>query len=45
MREFQDKADIQALMANVKSLDFARIKQYADLFGEWGFIAELKSRL
>lgn len=34
-RELQDKADIQALISKFSSLDWKRIKIYADLFDEW----------
>lgn len=44
-REFQDKADIQALMETVADLDFKLIKDYADMFDEWKFISELRQRL
>ena len=44
-REFQDKADIQALLEKNKGLDFKLIKTYADLFNEWDFIQELRSRI
>ncbi|MGH1468881.1 MAG: hypothetical protein ACRBBP_08395 [Bdellovibrionales bacterium] len=37
-RELQDKADIQALLTQNQNLDFSKIKEYADLFNEWGFI-------
>jgi predicted nucleotidyltransferase len=43
-REFQDKADIQFLIRNVKDLDFELIKKYADLFDEWSFIDEIKKK-
>lgn len=44
-REFQDKADIQALLELDKDLNFKEIKQYADLFDEWVFIEDLRKRL
>ena len=44
-REFQDKADIQALMETCVDLDFKKIKNYADVFDEWPFILELKAKL
>lgn len=43
-REFQDKADIQALLKTVTKLDFDLIKKYADLFDEWEFISNLRKR-
>ena len=43
-REFQDKADIQFLIRNVKNLDFDVIKKYADLFNEWSTIDEIKNK-
>lgn len=44
-REFQDKADIQALMEINSSLDFKQIKIYADMFDEWKFIKDLSESL
>lgn len=44
-REFQDKADIQSLLERFKDLDFQLIKKYADMFGEWEFIDNLRNRL
>ncbi len=44
-REFQDKADIQALMENCHNLDFDKIKEYADMFEEWQFIQDLRDKL
>lgn len=44
-REFKDKADIQALLEQAKSLDDDLIKKYADLFGEWEFIRLLKEKI
>ena len=44
-REFQDKADIQALLEKTANLNFDLIKKYADIFGEWSFIVELRSKL
>jgi hypothetical protein len=41
-RELQDKADIQALMTKIPSLDFTRIKGYADLYSEWSEIERLR---
>lgn len=43
-REFQDKADIQFILSSQKDLDWNLIKTYADLFGEWEVINEIKSR-
>ncbi|MDZ4677447.1 MAG: nucleotidyl transferase AbiEii/AbiGii toxin family protein [Oligoflexia bacterium] len=41
-RELQDKADIQALiLAHNSSMDWKRIKEYADLFNEWEVIKKL----
>lgn len=42
-REFQDKADIQALIYGCANLDFQLVKIYADMFGEWAFIEKLRS--
>jgi hypothetical protein len=44
-RELQDKADIQNLMRKNPDLDFDRIKQYADLFGEWETLQQLRKGL
>lgn len=44
-REFQDKADIQALMEKNANLDYNLIRSYADLFDQWGFIEMIKARL
>lgn len=41
-RELKDKADIQALMIAHPSLDWNRVKSYADLFGEWSTIENLR---
>lgn len=44
-REFQDKADIQALLQKNKTIDLNIVKKYADMFNEWPFILELKNRI
>ncbi len=44
-REFKDKADIQALIEIHSNLDWAKVKTYADLFGEWPFIESLKGKV
>lgn len=44
-RELQDKADIQFLFENVENLDLERIKSYADLFGQWNAINEIKNKI
>jgi hypothetical protein len=43
-RELQDLADIQKLMEKNPGLDWRRLQQYAELFGEWERIAALRSR-
>ncbi len=43
-REFTDKGDILTVIRNVPDLDFNKIKEYADLFGVWNEICDLKSR-
>jgi hypothetical protein len=43
-RELQDKADIQFLIAASPALDWQRIRSYADLFGQWEVIDELKAK-
>lgn len=45
MREFQDKADIQALMEANELLNFDQVKIYADMFDQWDFIQALRSKL
>lgn len=42
-RVFQDKADIQYLIKSQDDLDWDIIKEYADLFGEWEAIVEIKN--
>jgi hypothetical protein len=42
-RLLQDKADIQFLLSSIEDLDFEKIKKYADLFGEWESILEIKN--
>ncbi len=44
-RELQDKADIQFLIENVESLDWQRIKSYADLFQQWEVINDIKNKI
>ena len=44
-REFQDKADIQFLIENHSNLDWNKIKSYAELFGKWGDIEEIKNKI
>ncbi len=44
-REFQDKADIQFLIASQGSLDWELIKKYADLFSEWEVIDEIRKKI
>lgn len=41
-RMLQDKADIQSIISKNKDLDWAKIKQYADIFDEWNTIEELR---
>jgi len=41
-RELQDKADIKSLIEKYPELDWAEVKTYADLFGEWKFIQSLR---
>ena len=43
-REFQDKADIRALMEKYPEMNWDKVKIYADLFDEWPFIDSLRSR-
>lgn len=44
-RELQDKADIQFLIENVTSLDWEKIKSYADLFKQWEVINDIKNKI
>lgn len=37
-REYQDKADIQALINISRDLDWHRLKEYAELFDQWEFL-------
>lgn len=43
-REFQDKADIQYLIQSQDQMDWSLIKKYADLFGEWEVVNEIKAK-
>lgn len=43
-RELQDKADIVALIHLGKALDWARLKQYAELFNQWEFLKKYKNQ-
>jgi hypothetical protein len=43
-RELQDKADIQALISKCPGLDWARIQKYAELFGQWDAIQEIRDK-
>jgi hypothetical protein len=42
-RETKDKADIQRLIEASPALDWAQIKRYADLFGEWAAVEALRT--
>ncbi len=44
-REFQDKADILAVLDQHRSLDLQKIKDYANMFDEWPAMEELLKRL
>lgn len=44
-REFKEKADIQALIERLENtLDWEKIKTYADLFGKWSEILLIKNK-
>ena len=43
-RELQDRADIQRLIEVSPSLDWARIRQYADLYSQWPAVEDLRRR-
>ena len=45
VREHQDKADIQNLIAKHGKLDWNRIRKYADLFGQWPEMERLKKSI
>jgi hypothetical protein len=42
-REYQDKADILALIQKNPGLDFSKVKFYADIFSEWSTIETMRS--
>jgi predicted nucleotidyltransferase len=42
-RELQDKADIKNLVKKYPKMDWEKVRQYADLFGQWPFIESLKA--
>lgn len=44
-RELQDKADIQFLIETISSLDWDKIKKYADLFNQWEAINDIKNKI
>lgn len=45
-REFKEKADIQALVEKLgQQLDWARIKEYADLFAKWPEIEAIRKKV
>ena len=44
-REYQDKADILALLEKNKSVDLKKVRAYADMFNEWPAIEDLLKRL
>lgn len=44
-REFTDKGDILTILRNVPDVDFNKIKIYADVFGVWKEIEEIKKRV
>ena len=43
-REFIHKGDILTIMKNMPSLDFKKIKEYADIFNVWDEIKNIKDR-
>jgi hypothetical protein len=43
-REFQDKADIKSLIRNYPSMQWAKVKEFADLFSEWAFVDSLREK-
>ena len=44
-REYQDKADIHALMKANPGLDLNIVRGYADLFGEWKTIESMRKKI
>jgi len=40
-RELQDKADIKALFELHSNMDINKVKEYAEMFGEWNSIKPL----
>ena len=44
-REYQDKADILALLQNNTEVNYDIIKKYADIFKQWPAIEELISKI
>lgn len=44
-REFRDKGDILTIFKKEKNLNFDLIKEYADLFGVWDEIEDLRKRV
>lgn len=44
-RELQDKADIQFLIETIETLDWDKIKKYADLFNQWEAINDIKNKV
>lgn len=43
-REFQDKADILALVTKDPHLDWGKIKLYADLFDQWSELEKIRRK-
>ena len=41
-REYTDKGDILTIFRNVPNIDLDKVKQYADIFGVWKEIEEIK---
>lgn len=44
-REYIDKADILTIFKNVPNLDFSLVREYAEIFGVWNELEEIKSRI
>ena len=44
-REYQDKADIRSLIEKVPTLDWTKVKRYADLFQQWPAIQDIQKRI
>ena len=44
-REYKDKGDIASLISSGQPIDWQLVQKYADLFGEWKAIQEIKEKM